>query len=196
MSRIYSQASAVLVWLGLNDPDPGFDLFDVHRIDRLERVLHSQYWQRLWTVQEFELAQEILVMEGSKTIALDDMLDDINRYHSGVKYELQDRGYTLEETLRHEVIDRLLHRGEMTDTSLEKLVLRYNQMQCADPRDTVYGLLGLATCNRSPGDGELLQPDYSLTPKQLCERLEELGIKSWRLAPSLREAARLDAASR
>jgi collagenase-like PrtC family protease len=72
--------------------------------------------------------------------------------------------------------------------------MNYSKMKCSDPRDTVYGLLGLAKRMLANGrdDQTMLQSNYSLSSKELCEQLEAAGIDSWKLSPWLKKAARAE----
>lgn len=199
MSSIYSRAGHVRVWLGSGCYD---SLRSLQRQDRdieiLDSFFNSTYWSRLWTVQEFELAKSVVFMAEAAMMNLTTLLSRLEGLNIVPKGDvLRDRGFTASlsrsqflHSNRYQVMERLRNRGQLAELSLETLVFHYNQMECTDPRDTVYGLLGLARQNQGVNGKDQLRPDYSLTPVQLCERLEQLGIESWRLSPALRDAAR------
>jgi hypothetical protein len=65
MSKIYSQATSVIVWLGKgNTQERHVDCPWPVDIDVLKVVLDNVYFERLWTVQEFILAKRVRVLLG------------------------------------------------------------------------------------------------------------------------------------
>ena len=202
MSIIYAQASTVLVSLGADcalDLD-GLDLKIARTygtFNDFTAFFESPYWHRLWTVQEFELARSVVLLAETKLISAPDLLsvcfdgDDKRAFYQDSRKERL-QGLSVGQdgnSTKQDILDRLHRRGTLKSKSLRDLILRFNRMECSDPRDTVYGLLGLVTQE----DGEsVLHPDHSLTPVQLCEKLEDLGITSWLLSPALRNAAQAE----
>lgn len=170
----------------------------------LEPLFESSYWRRAWTVQEFELAKDITFAAGSREldirvlrhtveIVYSPNLDSISGdYESLVdRYELVDfDGIRKISSKALNILNRLRNRGYITAYSLEALIYKFKTMESSDPKDTIYGLLGLASCNRANDDTPLLQVDYTLSPRQLVDRLNELGIKPWTLSQTLQDAAR------
>ena len=195
MSKIYSQATSVWVWLGEQCRN-ALEILQQEKWDTnaLDPFFHADYWLRLWTVQEFELAKEIVFMAGDVAIGLKAAVQRLEYMSIVPKGRiLIDRGICAtpwegEEisAKRYRIMERLRTRGQHRNLHLTTLVFRYNTMQCADPRDTIYGLLGLAA--QDPNTS-MLTADYSLSPQELCEVLKQHDIESWRIAPSLRSAA-------
>lgn len=113
--------------------------------DALHKVLHNGYWRRLWIIQELALAQSIAIILGTSTIGVDDLA-------SMALYRLRQLFDGLDEDLyvfrpEHSdimVIEGLieLHRSKDTQ-SLSHLTLKFHEHLCKDPRDKIYGLLGL-----------------------------------------------------
>lgn len=156
----------------------------------LEPVLRTDHRRRLWTVQEFQLAKKVVFVAGGQTMREEDMLSTlqchVNSKVTGVN--------ALRLLYLHQVVDRLNGRGKMVEYALGTLVMKYSEVKCSDPRDPVYGLLGLASRMLSNGqnDQAVLQPDYSLTSKELCERSTACGIDSWKLSPWVKKAAKAE----
>jgi hypothetical protein len=64
MAEIYTQASAVLVRLGSDDPRSL--LCEIHSHDNTNEALYDLYtlalWQRVWILQEMVLGQNIFLL--------------------------------------------------------------------------------------------------------------------------------------
>ncbi|KAH6881551.1 heterokaryon incompatibility protein-domain-containing protein [Alternaria rosae] len=162
MSDIYSKANSVIAWLGEGskkaDASPsilaqrGCDMFEnmydaagvwkhVGEPAALAYVLHNEYFTRIWIVQEFILARQIRVLV--KDIWL---VDDTRGWER--------RADTLDDYLRHSVSSstfRLIGRssfrragGFFKHLDICVALDDYVTNDCADPRDRVYGLLGLS----------------------------------------------------
>ena len=78
MSRIYSEASLVLVWLGenadnsslaFNDIMTGHAMITEQTVRALISLLSRPYWKRMWIVQEIILAQSIYLLCGHDTVS-------------------------------------------------------------------------------------------------------------------------------
>jgi hypothetical protein len=197
MGLIYSQASLVRVWLG----DECMQALKVSKYEQkskaylIEPFFEAKYWTRLWTIQEFELAQDVVFMAGDAVVMLTEWLGILNEIGIAPDdMELQDRGLegggSRLYSVQFEIMERMRHRGELRGSPLKDLIIRFRRMECYDCRDTVYGLLGLAQQEQA----SKLEADYGLSPAQLCQRLERLNIRSWRLAAVLRDAAKADGA--
>jgi len=189
MSQIYSTAKEVWVWLGnipLVSPLPVSQVFDLsqpaHVPDLSERartkiqkwrsegneawlvVLRSicsrGYWNRLWIVQEFLIANSLLILVGDDTVQGEEfsafivestnpsylypprpIREEIRAWsawnlcrvrHGPIKVN----GYQIPEELT-------LQGSEPLEMSLEQVLARYGQAECTDWHDKVYGLLAL-----------------------------------------------------
>ena len=160
MSDIYSQAASVIAWLGdgSGKPDIVLEYFPEIRCDMFEStydaacvwkdsgepmalayVLHNEYFRRLWIIQEFILARQIRILV--KDVWL---IDDTH----GRGY----RSETLNDYIRRSVPRRayriickssLRRTGEFIHLDILAALVNYTGSKCADPRDKVYGLLGL-----------------------------------------------------
>jgi len=174
MSFIYSRAQKVIAWLGVKHPAIHVDreryrqeqfskmstdwkagessrlaacLADEVKMrytpaldkDVLSRLADSTYWTRLWIVQEACLAYDLVFVYGPCIWRFDrmhrlDLLKDIPRHDT-------------DERMRYDAMLRLIDArlARHTDaTKLENLIERFRKQACSDPRDRVYGLVGLA----------------------------------------------------
>lgn len=74
MSRIYSPAGMVLVWLRpasrstSNKTGWPADLTNEHNYEEMRSILSRPYWTRLWILQEIVLAKSITVICGESTL--------------------------------------------------------------------------------------------------------------------------------
>jgi len=146
MREVYSNASRVLAWLGEGDSLSGSLFRRLKSLEHQERAVEvltsediiyikfwvehlagREYWTRLWIVQELALAPNILVVCGSDSIDW-----EILRPWFGVG------------SLTHR-LDVLRKHQRSRNCPLIRLLDDFGDSKCKDPKDLVYGLLGLAT---------------------------------------------------
>jgi hypothetical protein len=141
---MYGAAEQVIVWLGM----PSEDSYAALRLFQSTELLDSKkgsenmekdwrsvediclrpYWKRLWIVQEVVRAVKITVQCGAAVIGWNELSDGLESFH--------DRG-----------VLRLAHHRKQYQQSgcgLIQLLETFGNCVCFDPRDKVYGLLGLA----------------------------------------------------
>lgn len=92
---------------------------------------HDEYWNRVWIVQEIGLAQRLAVCFGNYSMTWVNVVHFITMYNIGTggPVKLQDQ-----RSRKYDGGCRLL-----------RLLHDYKDAQCQDPKDKVYGLIGLAT---------------------------------------------------
>lgn len=197
MGTIYSVARLVLVWLGSGDADSDKamrkwadcygDCCDDCRDCRKEFIRHSviagsAYWERMWVIQEFTLAKDLLLLRGRWRLSW----KDLNRT-LGSSFE--DMNDTLISRSRQDAAYRLVigrrrweQRSPLTtsDTTLESLITIFKSSKCSDIRDRVYALLSLVQTRSD--DSKPLYPDYTISPRQLYYRV----LGNVRHSPALR----------
>ncbi|KAK1979035.1 heterokaryon incompatibility protein-domain-containing protein [Colletotrichum cereale] len=144
------------------------------------------YWSRIWIVQEFTLARELWVLCGPSAIswaALQQFrpFGISQQTNLGFKHlSKQESHYSIE---RHVESCRELSklrrswqidpkRLSFTDTlgarpRLTRLLAFSKDYHCTDPRDRVYGLLGLTETESE----DRIPADYDITPFQLYHRV-------------------------
>ncbi|KAK9439955.1 HET domain protein [Metarhizium brunneum] len=152
MPHIYARAESTLVWLGgryinlpidLGPDSPGAE----PNADIRDRVMADAYWQRVWILQEIGKARRIHLCFGREPAEWDAFISWI-RQHNGAD---QDDGVG---PLR---LDRLRRHKYDGSCSLRQLLESHASAFSKDPRDKIYGLVGLST------DGRGFPMDYSKT---------------------------------
>ncbi len=191
MGDIYRKAQQVLIWLGEGDEDsrlglnyvqilltelqPMFDngvseirFSDLIKAlgmpaiksrawDALGRIFERAWFRRLWVVQEAALAAVATMMCGGQTVPWKDMVN-VCRCQVGShdpEHEAHSSMLAIEtQRERH-------YRG--LDSPVIDILLLCSDFNCTDPRDKIFGLLGLTTDARDP----ILAPDYSLSVQEV-----------------------------
>jgi hypothetical protein len=157
MGEIFRKAKSVIAW-------PGYVL-EYHRpshsgpnmVLEVERFLQARYWHRLWVVQEVILAQEILTL--FKVVSVDGRREDdpwepISNSRIALQTwplligslrEYSDSKDVFQQADRH-LKGFVAHRRASTgfrQLSLMDALSQFSDSSCLDPRDKVYGLLGI-----------------------------------------------------
>ncbi|KAH7305735.1 heterokaryon incompatibility protein-domain-containing protein, partial [Rhexocercosporidium sp. MPI-PUGE-AT-0058] len=196
MDYIYHSASQCIAWVGKEEIGPGLEIDDcklaIEFLDRinshdaeasssialstqaemelnsLELLCYRRYWTRLWIIQEVLLSKSVRIQCGPKSIpwtALTFLFDNLKaRVHASYQFSISysppfrlSRAWSL-----------TVERGiGGSPPALADLVILFKDSQCEDPRDTIFGLLGLTqNCCRDE-----VPADYSTTPENLCVTL-------------------------
>jgi hypothetical protein len=135
MAFIYSRAQTVLVWLGKLSITTESTADVTEGGDFLKEICSHDYWSRVWIVQEIALAKKISCV-----------------------YELNCQQYCVDWTPFMENLSfwkgfegalpfklKKQREGRHGDTSrLEMLLANFSDAQCNEPRDKIYGFLGMA----------------------------------------------------
>lgn len=187
MGRIYKTAVEVFAWLGcLSDLPFGSGVHTaVYQLEALteykdpkvweERILryglHNfvhlftlQYWQRMWILQEIGLASKITLLFDTMSADWAGFEHLRHTLHWTKHLEFYTSVWVRKETstfwgllIASQVFRLAFHRLDASSNTLEELIYTGQFSVCADPRDKVYAVLGLATdCQ----NGEL-EIDYS-----------------------------------
>lgn len=171
MGEIYLRCMRAVVWLGDDIVQPSAktyrprrDLKDMSAVlgdqDAMHKLLERKYFKRVWIIQELVLAPEsvIPVHEVDFYARVDtarhgtELLDRIH-FDEG---ELEER-YSWEYTTPTPWLADL-HRARMfTKQNLHVLLdsTWHDSLQATDPRDRIFGILGLCSSD--------LMPDYSIS---------------------------------
>ncbi|KAN0093541.1 Heterokaryon incompatibility protein (HET) domain containing protein [Hyaloscypha variabilis] len=151
MGEIYSRAFAVLAWLGCEE-DGCYLVMDFLRNKMREDEFklgreHSalfpavvrDYWTRVWILQEFVLASSVTVHCGTKAV-------DWMAFELVGKQEGRDLIVDPARAVGFNRSSRRKQRRNPADpcTPLLDLMALFSNRHCMDPRDMVYGLLGMA----------------------------------------------------
>ncbi|KAF1926848.1 uncharacterized protein M421DRAFT_93744 [Didymella exigua CBS 183.55] len=133
MSRIYSQCYSVTVWL--ND-DNARDFVSFQDPAALAQLLRNEYFSRLWIVQEVLLAQHVrFLTPGNLWISWDAIQDTVGRTANSFFAKL--------DLNPSSAMSLLALNVERLPSSLEWCILEFSGNKCEDPRDKVYGFMGL-----------------------------------------------------
>lgn len=157
MNKIFASAQEVIVWLGL--PDPDFHLLrkEWSQIEGRFKVGHNkhtnglilsicgrEFWRRLWIVQEICVAREISILTQKSTLswgAFMDMASTRAPESAYIRRQLHDGPANSVIALRNW---RRNAFGQPRKSSMAELLKAFADQECHDPRDRVFGLLGLA----------------------------------------------------
>jgi hypothetical protein len=127
MPSIYSRAQKVLVWLGLGTsyphPTKEFGWFEK------KSMCEHRYWSRLWILQEIGLAHRLDLCQGYQAITWDEFI-------KGSDFQC-----ARNDTVRRVVKFR---ENRYKDLRLELLLEKFQDAECSEPRDKIFGFLGLA----------------------------------------------------
>jgi hypothetical protein len=131
------------------------------------------WWTRVWTAQEIVLAREAEVYCGdkhlpwtvftylAKILEIPQMAEVLSRHPSSSDTARQLKQLMPTFHYRTGTIDALREHKKKGDISLWYTMRLVSDRKCTDPRDKIYGVLGLL-------DGHLpMQPDYSLSATQV-----------------------------
>lgn len=193
MPHIYANASTVVVYLGDwieaevtfslietfgRDPDQHFykdfqgppdldsDLVTVQRL--LSKFFDLAWWARLWTVQEYILAQKVVFQSGFNLLepsAYENFVEVIAKHGACCN---RTNLYFLNSDLgtgfyKANLLCTLANVETRPSTNFFRWAADFRNRQCSDPLDKIYGILGLADASfRSQ-----IRLDYTLTPRQL-----------------------------
>jgi hypothetical protein len=148
MPYIYTRAQTVVVWLGLGIPEiqtdnPFEELQPTHpnygmdtALNRLQEVAEDlcerDYWQRLWIIQEIGKARKIEICYGNEVQSWKSF--HVTAQHATDYFESRPK----------RLLDQILDKyGD--GHKLQSLLERHEEALCQEPRDKIYGLVGLAS---------------------------------------------------
>ncbi|SPO07582.1 uncharacterized protein DNG_10277 [Cephalotrichum gorgonifer] len=152
MDQIYFRAVMVVVWLGSRyteftrepvgvlvpedgekDEEGSSESGDSIQKKMVRLLRTDPYWYRLWILQEIGRANRLRVCYGDESFPWEHFMHLITMHNSD--------GNT--GPLR---LDRLLRQEKYHDShTLKRLIEEHRGAKCSEPRDKVYGLVGLAS---------------------------------------------------
>lgn len=185
MHEIYSKAASTVVWLGEAADDSGLAMDTIsrlheHSVWEIEEATLSaaqframaalnarQWWSRTWVVQELLLSPNPVLMCGKRSAPIEAFvhLDDLRRgYHRPTGETIDNSAQPSRFLFKQHPFSQILHhyysdkqRVQAGIVSVEEWVVVVNDFHATDPRDKIYGLLGLGT----EEDRLALPPDYT-----------------------------------
>jgi Heterokaryon incompatibility protein (HET) len=199
MSRIYSDAKDVYVWLG---PRVEFVGHCIRRMQAYEdmsdtkmalssaedtdfwkgfkAINSASYWDRVWVIQEFIQPKTGRIIQGDRWISFESFQNTIRRFDRQI-YRLvlqywvfgprRNESFNNYISNIHPLWQRRMERAktDAIDEPDAKWALLSGSRFCMDVRDRVYGILPLAT------HGLSLRVDYDLNPFELL--LESIWLE-------------------
>lgn len=121
--------------------------------DALCIMLNRKYWRRLWIIQEFILAPEVLLQCGSWSIpwtVCSDILARLTKWSLSDSVAVHPRlltslSYQMDKRRKERQIAQLPGDSKQDyDAPLANLVTEFGEALCLDPRDKIFGLLSLS----------------------------------------------------
>lgn len=147
--------------------------FDAERLDPIWKGLvsafSSEWWTRLWCVQEALLPPKAIVVFGHWRIDWRTFITAVNNNGrhslsccaSAAKLMGSRFVFRVDDLVLEPAILNTSHYAITTsgNSNMDAMLRRYRYKKCQDPRDKVYGLLGVI----EKGQIRTFTPDYSLT---------------------------------
>ena len=165
MTFIYTRAHRVIVWLG----DSPYALPSTSVSNRLWNrgkfdyenglaVATHPYWTRMWIVQELVLAQDVVFCYGGWEFTWEILSSVIDGEPADV----------LKKTAHSIMKQRAIRHSN--EHRLEKLLQTFQSALCSEPRDKIFGLLGMAhDC-----DSDVLEVNYEMPYVELYSNMVKL----------------------
>lgn len=191
MGDIYSKASQVLVWLGSGSENEfkAIDMIERYAADselhwaaeentfsfiHLFIFLNNEWWSRIWTVQEAVLARRIIYQCGHRQLPHSVMLrmsHNFGKHTTSVRCCTTKHGRSIGPahanltTAMNRVQDLVSFQEQSTKGNLpfDEVASQFRTRRATDPRDKVYGLLGISQ------GVSTASIDYRLSPVQVFE---------------------------
>ncbi|KAH9204424.1 hypothetical protein DL95DRAFT_418269 [Leptodontidium sp. 2 PMI_412] len=153
------------------------------------RLCQNRYWSRIWIVQEIMNARHITMFFGSKCVdwgCMNSIFRSLNSIRMLGKFALYPYGQEVLGSAAAVITKEKNawdHRAESEKDGicLSTLIERYHHMECTNPLDKVYGLLGLSS------DADQLVVNYEKAPELLYNEVLELVCKTQLVAEHQRE---------
>ena len=192
MKRIYESAGQVVVWLGedvehtgrafekleeaaeyMRGPQPDVttktpqwlkdELFGTEAWAGLMDLFRCEWWTRIWVIQEVALAKQAIIACGNHRLSADCYNNAMLLFSAIAVFWLETGGLDLIRSKRE--------LPKKTTNNLLQLANKYRQLNATNPRDKLYGLLGLA-------EDIGFEPEYQLSVRGVYGRFVEASIES------------------
>ncbi|OAL48429.1 HET-domain-containing protein, partial [Pyrenochaeta sp. DS3sAY3a] len=146
MKNVYVSAKEVIMWLG---PGTAQEIraeakeLAPESLELLQAFANNPYFHRLWVVQEVILAAEIQVLIGDQVLVWDDLYKVFSKHSKKFADESTDMSEPI-RAIERLGISRIDHRGiEPSITNIEDHIDCFKAQKCVDPRDKIYGIVGM-----------------------------------------------------
>ena len=195
MNRIYAGAKSVYCWLGHQNVWPYIDLFKRNLLDELQtmatgkakhilfqlRMLsQSDYWTRMWILQEWLLAADIHLLAGGKIMPYRELSRLLSMQNEqGVAFSTLLQESDMFTNLRNPKSSRMLemirYRHEPEKWEFEQLFKIFGAMPCSVPQDRVFALLGLVK-QRDHNTKLVTIINYEISVWELLQRILDCKV--------------------
>lgn len=174
MSQIYTNAIDVLAWVGPERDDSNLamdrlegtqNLSDLNTSNpreqrALEALFEREYWNRMWILQEVSLASHVIIHCGSRSVNWEVSNFPSDGYYWNMDYPFSHMNFKYRSGIGYKILlYRLERQINTTRKTLKELLMEFGDAQCADPRDKIFALLGMA----SDCQAKAIVADYSKT---------------------------------
>lgn len=149
---------------------------DLVQLFQMYHFLHNEWWSRVWTVQEAVLARQVTYQYGPRLLSESDLLKAAASYRNHVFvrrccYSALERNKSLITTTANitvgmeTLLDLASIRANLQKEKLrfDEVIAKFRTRRATDPRDKVFGLLGISRGVRTASI------DYALTAAQVFE---------------------------
>lgn len=137
--------------------------------DPLQRLWENRYFRRIWCVQEVQLASHVLLYYGTEILEW----HKVKAIVDAVDY-LEDMEHVLHTaSIRPSTDGYVEHMAKSVKEPLDSLLMNYIRFEATNPRDKVYGLLGLVNPSQ---DADLIEVDYD---KPVSQVYAEAVLAAW-----------------
>ncbi|KAF3037635.1 hypothetical protein E8E12_004784 [Didymella heteroderae] len=176
MSKIYESSLWAIIWLGhdVRDTAMAFNALRMeHLSDRFELakiMLRHEYFGRTWVVQEMLLPPSARVFCGNVWIELEQLSNAIHHRPRNSSLTLSFDG--LESHLNVVGVFQTFQYYSEKALDLHQCVVSFMGHKCEDPRDKIYGILGLMQ------QSDRLVVDYTKTAHDIFIETALMIIKS------------------
>jgi hypothetical protein len=172
-------------------------------IEPIRALLQRPWWQRVWVLQEIALAKQVVICCGNKALPLSQFAHGMilmRVYHDHVRRKNDDPDPNVKVSEQESPIlkanidnrpSKMLHirnkfdkmriKGSLHSLLIQSCILNTkadSTLKATDPRDMIYGLLGLVT-DENKG---LIAPDYSKPCAEVYRLAAQVLIQSGGIA--------------
>jgi hypothetical protein len=135
------------------------------------KLYMNSWFRRIWVIQEAALAPSATVIWGDCEIAWRWVGMAVTDYELGELLGQEAAIGIRNANLIYKISEAQYGEKDEPDRSFLDLLKMARKFDASDPRDKIYGLLGLQTTDNDPETGKLfIEPDYTLSFEDLLQR--------------------------
>jgi Heterokaryon incompatibility protein (HET) len=158
----------------------GLNLDSSELCGHLIRLFDLPWWKRTWTIQEFVLAKKLVFQCARSLVTRETMYMARENFWSHkdrccllnkLDFPHPELGLSLSESFVQPAKLDFISKTRGHSYNVLAGIAAFCKREVTDPRDKVYGMLGLGTGQYA----NLVEPDYTLSPEKVCEAV---AIKS------------------